>query len=125
MNARPWRALIVLACLALSLTSLGAGAQEVPVVTGEHWTNSGPDHKKAYLLGIANLLQVELAYFGDNPPPDTQSFIPRMARGLRGETVDSVRDAVDRWYAANPARLSRPVLDVIWIEVVVPGLRKS
>ena len=125
MSAKSWRALIVLACLTLSLTSIGAGAQEVPVVTGEHWTKSGPDQKKAYLLGIANLVQVELAYFGGNPPTDNQSFIPRMARGLRAETIDSVRNAVDRWYAANPTRLSRPVLDVIWGEVVVPGLAKS
>jgi hypothetical protein len=124
MIRRHWRTLIVFACLALSLASFGARAQEVPIVTGEHWTKSGPDHKKAYLLGIANLAQVELAYFGNNPPADTQSFIPRMARGLRGETVDSVRDALDRWYAANPARISRPVLEVIWVEIVVPGLKK-
>lgn len=124
MSARPWRALVVLACLALSLASFGARAQEVTIVTGEHWTKSSADLKKAYLLGIANFLQVELAYFGANPPPDTQSFVPRMARGLRGETVDSVRDAIDRWYAANPDRLARPVLDVVWVEIVVPGLRK-
>lgn len=125
MNARPWRALIALAFLSLALLSSGARAQEVVIVTGVHWTTSGNDVKKAYLLGIANLMQVELAYLGNNQVPDQQNFAPRMARGLRGETVDSVRNKIDAWYAANPSRLSRPVLDVVWGEIVVPGLKKS
>lgn len=125
MNTRPWRALIALAFLALSLASFGARAQEVVIVTGEHWTKSGADVKKAYLLGIANLMQVELAYVGNNQVPDQQNFSPRMARGLKGETVDSVSAKIDAYYAANPSRLSRPVLDVVWGEIVVPGLKKS
>ena len=125
MNAEPWRAMFALALLALSLASFGARAQEVPIVTGDHWTKSGDDVKKAYLLGVANLLQVELAYLGNSQVPDAQNFAPRLARGLRGETLDSVRGKIDAWYAANPARLSRPVLDVLWVEIVVPGIKKS
>ena len=124
MYARPRRALIALVFLSLALLCSGARAQEVLIVTGEHWTKSGNDLKKAYLLGIANLMQVEVAYLGSNQVPDQQNFVPRMARGLRGETVDSVRDKIDAWYAANPTRLSRPVIDVLWGEIVVPGAKK-
>ena len=124
MPIKPRRALLALAFLVLSLASFGARAQqEVPIVTGEHWTKSSPDLKKAYLVGIANLIQVEIAYFGNNPPGDTQSFVPRMARGLKGQTLDSVRDKLDAWYAANPGRQSRPVIEVVWAEIVVPGLK--
>jgi hypothetical protein len=125
MNTRPWRALVALAFLALSLASLSARAQETVIVTGEHWTKSSADLKKAYLLGIANVLQVEIAYLGSTQVPDQQNFAPRMARGLKGETVDSVRNKLDAYYAANPSRLSRPVIDVVWGEIVVPGLKKS
>ena len=119
------RTAFLLACLALMVLWSNARAQEVPIVTGEHWTKSSDDMKKAYLVGIANVLQVETAYFGTNPPTDAQSFVPRFVRGLRGQTLDSVRDALDRWYAANPGRLQRPVLETIWFEIVVPGLQKS
>jgi len=122
---RQWRTAVFLACLALIVAGGNARAQEVPVVTGEHWTKSSDEMKKAYLIGIANLLQVETAYFGSNPPTDAQSFVPRLVRGLRGQTLDSVREALDRWYAANPGRLQRPVLETIWFEVVVPGLQKN
>lgn len=101
-----------------------AHAQEVPMVTGEHWTASTEAAKKAYLVGIANLVQVETAFYAANPPSDSQNFVPRLARGLKGETLDSVRQGLDRWYAANPGRLQRPVLETIWFEMAVPGLKK-
>jgi hypothetical protein len=102
-----------------------ARADEVPIVNGEHWTKSSEQVKKAYLVGVANVLQVEAAYQGPNPPSDAQSMVPMASRGLRGQTLDSVRSAVDAFYAAHPDRLQRPVVEVIWYEVVVPGSSKA
>jgi hypothetical protein len=119
------RALLFVASMTMAMAWGHAGAAEIPVVTGEHWTTSSEVAKKAYLVGIANLVQVETAYFGTNPPSDAQSFVPRLARGLRGETLDSVREGLDRWYAANPGKLQRPVLETIWFEMAVPGLQKN
>ena len=82
--------------------------------------------RKAYLVGVANLLQLESAYQAANPPSDAQSFVRRAVGGLRNQTLDSVQQAIDRWYAANPDRLQRPVLETLWFEVVVPaGGRRS
>jgi hypothetical protein len=53
------------------------------------------------------------------------SFLPRMVKGLKGQTLGSVREALKRWYAAHPARLQRPVFETIWFELVVPGLQKN
>jgi hypothetical protein len=117
--------IVLFAGLALAIVFGGARAQEVPLITGEHWAKSSEQLKKAYLIGIANVLQVETAYAGSNLPPDTQSVVPRLARGLKGHTLDSVRDGLDRWYAAHPDRLQRPVIETIWFELVVPGLQKS
>ena len=102
-----------------------AFAQEIPIVTGELWTQSTEQVKKAYLVGIANTVQLELAYEGTNPPTDAQSVVPRMAKGMRGQTLDSVREGLDTWYMANPDKLKRPVLETIWFEMVVPGLKKT
>ena len=113
------------ACMALAALAGPARAADIPLVTGEHWTTSTEQTKKAYLVGIANLVQVEMAYEGTTPASDAQSILPRMARGLRGETLDSVRVALDTWYAKNPGRLQRPVIETIWFEMVVPGLKKA
>jgi len=102
-----------------------AQAAEIPMVTGEQWTRSSEDVQKAYLVGVANLTQVENAYFEGNPPSDKQSFVPRLVKGLQGQTLDSVREGLNRWYAANPGKLQRPVIETIWFEMAVPGLQKN
>ncbi|MGA8053332.1 MAG: hypothetical protein WCA12_05645 [Burkholderiales bacterium] len=119
------RQLIVLACVTLAAVWGQARAADVPVVTGEQWTTSTEDVKKVYLIGIANLMQVETAYYAGNPPSDAQNFVPRLARGLEGQTLDSVRESLNRWYAANPGKLQRPVIETLWFEIAVPRLQKS
>ena len=121
-----WQSVIFVACMImLAMMSGSVRADEVPLITGEHWTKSSEQLKKAYLVGIANVVQVETAYAGSNPPAEAQSVVPRLAKGLKGHTLDSVRDALDAWYAAHPDRLQRPVIETIWFELVVPGLAKS
>lgn len=118
------RTLMFSACMMLAVVSGAVRADEVPLITGEHWTKSSEEMKKAYLVGIANIVQVEMAYQAA-PPPDTQSVLPRMVKGLKGQSLDSVREALNSWYAAHPDRLQRPVIETIWFELVVPGLQKT
>ncbi|MDN8613626.1 hypothetical protein [Variovorax ginsengisoli] len=118
-------ALIASFALAIGMAWSTVRAAEIAVVNGEQWTTSSDAVKKAYLVGVANMVQVERAYSGATPPSDAQSIVPRMARGMQGQTLDSVREGVDRWYAANPTKLKRPVLDIIWFEMAAPGLQKK
>lgn len=118
-------AMTVAACMALAIAAGIARADEIPLITGEHWTRSTDQVKKAYLVGIANVLQVETAYAGTSPPSDAQSIVPRFVRGLKGQTLDTVREGLDRWYAANPDKIQRPIIETVWFEMVVPGLQKS
>ncbi len=115
------RGALFAAGIALALTSGAARAQEIPVVTGDQWSKSSEQVKKAYLVGIANLLQVERSYQAANPPAPTQSLIPRAAKGLQVQTLDSVQQKLDSWYVANPTQMQRPVIETIWFEIVVPG----
>jgi hypothetical protein len=124
MVKRHWRAAALAACLNLLLLAGPASADEVPMVTGEHWVKSSDELKKAYLIGAANVLQIEQAYQASSPPTDAQSLVPRWAKGLKGQTLDSVRDQLNRWYAAHPDQIQRPVLETIWFEIVVPGSSK-
>ncbi|MBB3182239.1 hypothetical protein [Variovorax sp. Sphag1AA] len=118
-------AVIAAICMSLGPLAAPARAAEIPIVTGEQWTGSNEAVKKAYLVGLANMVQVQSAYQGSNPPSDEQSFLPRLAKGMQGQTLDSVREGVDRWYAANPTKLRHPVLDIIWFEMAVPRLQKN
>lgn len=120
-----FRRLMLAACTVIAFACAGhAFAAETPLVTGEQWTKSSEDVKKAYLIGIVNLVQVETAYSGNTPPSEAQSFVPRLVKGMQGQTLDSVREGLNRWYEANPGKLRRPVIETIWFEMAVPGLKK-
>ena len=119
------RVAMMVACMSLVAAWGSAQAQEIPVVTGEIWTQSSEPVKKAYLVGIANAVQVESAYQSTTPPTDAQSTVPRLVRGMKGQTLDSVRTGLDAYYAKNPDKLQRPVIETIWFEMVVPGLAKN
>lgn len=120
-----WRAVAVVACMALWAACGVARAQEVPLVTGEHWMKSSEEMKKAYLVGIANITHIEIAYQGSTPAADAQSVLPRLVKGLKGHSLDTVRQGLNSWYAAHPDRLQRPVIETLWFEMVVPGLAKA
>lgn len=119
------RTLAVVGCMVLSALAAAVSAQEVPLITGEHWAKSTEELKKVYLIGMANIVQIETAYHATNPPTDAQSVVPRMVKGLKGQTLDTVRDALNKWYAAHPEQLQRPVIETLWFEIVVPGLQKA
>lgn len=119
------RTVMFVSCITLAALSGSARAQEVPLATGEHWTKSSEEMKKAYLIGVANIVNVEMAYEGANPASDAQSVLPRMVKGLKGQTLDTVREALNKWYAAHPDQMQRPVIETIWFEMVVPGLQKT
>lgn len=124
MRVVRWGMLIGVAWVTLMASGM-ARAEQVAMITGEQWVQSSEQLKKVYLIGIANAYEVEAAYYGAKPPSDEQSLIPRFGRGLKGQTLDTVRERLNQWYAANPDRVKRPVLETIWFEMVVPGLKQN
>lgn len=118
-----WRTLLSLSLLSLAMVGNVARAQTIPLVTGEQWMASSEEAKKAYLVGIANLLEVERAYAGTDAHGD--DIAQRFGKGMQGQTLDSVRQGLDSYYAANPAMIQHPVIQTLWFQMVLPGLNKS
>lgn len=119
------RLVMLFAIAGSAVFSSGARADAIAQVTGVHWTDSTEAQKKAYLVGIANIAEIEMAYRGANHVSDDQSILSRMQRGLKGQTLDSVRTGLDKWYAANPGSLEQPVIQTIWDQMVVPALKNG
>ncbi len=113
------------ACVAVLFTCSAIGAEEVPLVDGTHWTTSAPEVKKAYLVGLANAMQIDRAYQAETSRAAADDFSVIVATGMKGQTLDAALAALDKWYAAHPDRLQRPVIETIWFEMVVPGLKTN
>ena len=108
MNKLNWRAATMVACVAL-VGVCGVARAEVPLVTGETWMKSSEEVKKAYLVGLANLMQVEYTYQSSNPPTDAQSLVPRAEKGMKNHTLDTenpVRTGVPHSMRSTPSPVS-------------------
>ena len=118
-----WRTLFSLGLLSLSMMGNVARAQSIPIVTGQQWMASSEETKKAYLVGISNMLDIERAYAGN--AANSNDIAQRFGKGMQGQTLDSVRQGLDSYYAANPTMIQHPVIETLWFQMVMPGLKKN
>ena len=118
-----WRTLFSLSLLILPMMGNVVHAQGIPIVTGQQWAASSEAEKKAYLVGIANLLEIERAYAGNSASSNDISL--RFGKGMQGQTLDGVRQVLDNYYASNPAMIQHPVIETLWFQMVLPGLQKN
>jgi hypothetical protein len=97
-------------------------ASELPMATGEHWTTATEREKRAFLLGMGTILEIEHEFQADNPPAPGTSAVPPLVNGLSDYTLEGLTRNLDQWYADNPDGLERPVIEVIWTEFALPNL---
>ena len=113
--------------LALSTVAWSAEhtPQDLPLVTGEHWTTADPTQKRAFLFGIGNVLEVEQAMAGDDlAAMRGRSIVPVLLNGLSGVGIPDLVAQLDTYYAGNPEQLKRPVLEVLYIEMALPRMKR-
>ena len=118
-----WRTLLSLTFLSLAMMGNVARAESIPIVTGQQWMQSTDEQKKAYLVGISNVIDIERAYAGNMA--NSNDIAQRFGKGMQGQTLDSVRQGLDSYYAANPTMIQHPVIETLWFQMIVPGLKKN
>ena len=118
---------LALAGLLLSLCTLVASvavATELPRVTGEHWTTATEREKRAFILGMATIIEVEQEFQAADPPEPGASLVPPLVNGLDDYTFEGLIRNLDQWYMDNPTGMDRAVLEVIWTEFALPNLSR-
>ena len=81
-------------------TSTQSLAEEIPLVDGKVWAESSATGKKAYIVGISNLMSIEYAYQKNSNPQSTddQSIIRRLYENSDESTLDGIIKRIDQWY---------------------------
>lgn len=97
---------------------------DLPIVTGVHWVDSSLEQKRAYLFGVGNMLEIEQAMAGDNlEAMRGRSIVPVLLKGLSGTPIESLVTQLDNYYAAHADQVSRPVIEVLYIEMALPSAK--
>lgn len=107
----------------------GPAGNPVELLTGEVWQASKPETKLAWLFGVDSAVAVENAVFehmrqmgaSKKKVVRESPFVADWIKAFgSNDTRESIAAMVDEWYAKHPDQLKRPVMDVIWYEIVVP-----
>ncbi len=135
-------------CLALSLALVLAfapvrAAENMPAVesskanpvdqfTGTVWQKTPEAEKLAFLFGVETAITLEFfvngkvaekaTKEGKRPVYTLSPFEKGWMKAFKGVNRADVAKMVDAWYAANPQGLERPVMNVIWREIIEPRL---
>ncbi len=117
MNGKQIRSGIATLALLFSLAGVAHGAENPRVITGEHWQQSSQEQKRAFLIGVFNVVGLEEAAQGRSPGA---SAVTVLDRGLKGLTVTDVVQRIDRYYAEDPERRSDPVIRVLYFGLAKP-----
>lgn len=134
--------LIMAAALAFGATPLCAAEAEAPKAanpveqfTGKYWVGTEQVAKEAYLFGIESAIEVE--YFVNEKMAEKAKKAGRKSRftlspferdwmaAFKDVSRKQIVDEVDKWYAAHPDELAKPVLTVIWEELIVPRIESQ
>lgn len=109
-----WPALM-LACL---LAGALPAAAEVGQIDGHIWNASSLNEKRAYLMGVSNVLSVNRALQVKDNALDADAPVNRIAAAMDASSIDAVVARIDSWYGANSSELDAPVLGVVWLGLV-------
>lgn len=102
--------------------------------TGKYWVNSTESNKEAYLFGIESMIAMD--YFidkhnlqGKRSKNKTATVLSPFEKGwmeaFRDTSRKQIMDDVNKWYENNPDQMDRPVMGVLWYEVIAPRLNKA
>jgi len=113
-----WKKWLVIACMAcVAAPALAQSKNDGLVVTGNDWMSSSAAERKAFLVGVANMIMVEGAYAKKNnqaTPPVSAQII----NATQAVKLGDIEARITRWYEANPSKVATPVMAVVWQDIV-------
>lgn len=124
---------IILLMITMCLVAISSYAEDImvrveqtmPVLKGDTWIKMSEDEKISFIWGAGHIVSIEDVLARDNPDlKKSNTFVNKImeAHGNKPMTMKEVANHVDNYYKANPDKLDKPVIEVIWHETVIPRL---
>lgn len=109
--------LAIVCVAAATMPAVAQTKNDALVVTGTDWMASSSAERKAFLVGVANMIMAEGAYAKKNnqamPPVGAQ-----ITSATQTARLGEVEARITRWYETNPGKGSTPVMAVVWQDIV-------
>jgi len=105
---------------ATSAIAQGAMENSDPDIDGVVWTHSTDSDKRAFLLGVGNAVVLEY-HLRTKHSEEPSRFVRGWVAAFKDSSWADMASKIDAYYANNPTKLHRNVLDVVWHEMITPN----
>ncbi len=106
----PKRTWIIGVAILFTLSSLALAQSKAVLWDGTHWKNLNNEIKVAYIKGIGNMADFEVAAGGSGRAGCiSKAFVDE----LRTKTIASIVQEVDKYYQENPKKENTSVIEVV------------
>ncbi|WP_144639326.1 hypothetical protein [Bordetella genomosp. 13] len=98
-------------------TATGKPARSPIVVDGKGWLAATAEERRAFLIGMANMIVAEAAYAKRNNAAAPGAGT-KITETLQTMNLWQASERITTWYNANPDKLGAPVMGVVWRDLV-------
>ena len=127
--------LIFIACLSLGVFAAEPPGEKavnkelekdvgMPILDGDLWVKMAPDSKVAFVWGVWHVASIEHYLMGKYPDLKRDNFSAKVIEGSGKApmTMNEVVALIDKYYQAHPDQIEKPVIAVIWTQIVKPNI---
>ena len=115
-----WKRWIVLASIIFAAAPAIAQEKKTIIVDGSLWMSSTSEQRRAFLVGVGNMIATEMAYAEKNGR-ERQTASALIKDAVSALTLPEIETRITRWYESNPGQLTMPVMGVVWRQMVKQG----
>ena len=96
----------------------------MPMLEGDSWQKMTRDEKLAFVWGFWHVVSIEHYLIDKYPQLKTENFSAKVIEATHKtpKTADEVVALIDAYYQANPDELEKPVVGVLWDEMIKPNI---
>ncbi len=97
----------------------------MPILDGDLWQKMTHDDKIAFVWGFWHVVSMEHYLMDKYPQLKVENFSAKIieASHKAPNTTDEVVALIDTYYQKNPDEIKKPVVGVIWDEMVMPNIK--
>jgi len=107
--------------LLLAGIALGQGLKP-SLIAGTEWQQATQEMKVAYIRGVGNMADYEVALSGKKC---SGCLSADLVRELKGKSIEDIVSEVDKYYKENPDKLNIPVMEAVLRQCTSLGKPKS
>ncbi|MEF3697778.1 hypothetical protein [Desulfolutivibrio sp.] len=123
MNGRRSATALIVAVGLFVLTAGGLLAADpvMPEITGAVWMKSSQQEKLAFLVGASSVVAIE-HHIDLKEADDPSKFTEGWVAAFKDKKWAEIVDKIDAYFAANPDKGDKLVMDVVWKELILPTM---